>query len=326
MDSRTEHQEGSTPFNTSVVKRLALEQGFDAVGIAQATPLHEPVARYRSWLKNNYHGMMQYMERNVEVREDVERMLEGVQSVIVVAKNYYTPHQHSLEAEGKISRYAWGDDYHDIMRPMLNELCTRLTEHFPNSASRGAVDSAPVMEKEWAVRAGLGWQGKHSNVIRRDIGSWFFLGVVFTTIPLQADQPIPDYCGSCTACIEACPTQAIVNPLVVDGSKCLSYWTIEVKPEHELPAEIVNGLDNWLFGCDVCQDVCPWNRFQQPTNDERFAPRNNETSIEPSRILSLQPMDFAERFRHSPLKRPKLAGLQRTAAALLKNKNKKKNL
>lgn len=307
---------------TEQVKHIAQSVGFSAVGIVNVTSLSEPMTRYREWLERGYHGTMQYMERNMEVRENVHHMLEGVRSVVVVAFNYYTEHQHSRDAEGKISRYAWGDDYHDVMRPMLNNLCEQIDVLIPGTRSRGAVDSAPVMEKEWAVRAGLGWQGKHSNIIRRDIGSWFFIGVVFTTAMLVPDEPIPDYCGSCTACLDACPTHAIVQPLVVDGSKCLSFWTIEAKPEQALPDEIVNGLDNWLFGCDICQDVCPWNRFQQPNNDKRFEPRNEETAIPAARILSLQQEEFVERFRKSPLKRPKLLGLQRTARAISRRKNK----
>jgi epoxyqueuosine reductase len=256
------------------------------------------------------------MERHLEQRADVTLMHPGTQSVVVVARNYYTPHSHPPTATGKISRYAWGDDYHDVLRPMLNALCQRITELIPGSTSRGLVDSAPVMEKEWAVRAGLGWQGKHTNVLRRDIGSWFFLGVVLTTAELTPDAPMDDYCGTCTACMDVCPTNAIVEPNVLDATRCISYWTIEIKPEHHVPQEIVNGLDNWLFGCDACQDVCPWNRFQQPTTEPRFAPRQGQTSIAPDSILTLQPAEYTDRFHQSPLTRTKLAGLQRTARAL----------
>ncbi len=302
--------------HTAEVKQAALNLGFDAVGIAQAVPLVDPISRYKEWLARGYHGTLSYMEKNVEQRADVTTLLEGARSVIVVARNYYTPFHHGIDDVGKVSRYAWGDDYHTVMRPMLNALCDSIAELIPSTVSRGVVDTAPVLEKEWAVRAGLAWQGKHTNVLRRDIGSWFFLGVVFTTAELEPDGPMDDFCGTCTACIDACPTKAIVEPNVLDASKCISYWTIEVKPEHQLPAEIVNGLDQWLYGCDTCQDVCPWNRFQQPTTEPRFAPREGQTSISPNAILTLTPTEYSERFRNSPMKRPKIAGLQRTARAL----------
>ncbi|MCO6465860.1 MAG: tRNA epoxyqueuosine(34) reductase QueG [Bradyrhizobiaceae bacterium] len=302
---------------TELVKDAAIDCGFHAVGVAEAVPLVDPINRYQQWLDNGYHGMLQYMERNVDVRADVTRMLDGAQSVIVVAMNYYTDHQHAPEADGKISRYAWGDDYHDIMRPMLNTLCERIDLLVPGSTSRGVVDTTPVLEKEWAVRAGLGWQGKHTLVLRRDIGSWFFLGIVITTAKLVPDRPMDEFCGTCTACIDACPTQAIVQPNLLDATRCISYWTIEVKPEHQMPQEIVNGLEHWLFGCDICQEVCPWNRFQQPTTEPSFQPRFNVLSISPASLVDLQQADFVERFRKSPLKRPKLAGLQRNARTLM---------
>lgn len=304
---------------TERVKQAAIDLGFDAVGIAEAVPLFDASSRLSRWLGRGYHGMLEYMERNTDVRADISRMLEGAQSVVVVAKNYYTPYQHDAEAVGKISRYAWGTDYHDIMRPMLTALGEQISAIVPGSVSRGVVDSTPVMEKEWAVRAGLGWQGKHSNVLRRDIGSWFFLGVVITTARLQANSAIDDFCGTCTACIDACPTQAIVEPYVVDATKCLSYWTIEVKPQHHLPDNIVSGLDNWLFGCDVCQEVCPWNRFSKESTEPGFLPRHNQTAIPPQEVLTLQQPEFAERFRKSPIKRTKLDGLKRTARALTIN-------
>lgn len=301
---------------TRAIKNAAIEGGFDAVGIADAVPLIDPIERYNEWLSRGYHGMMGYMERNVDVRADVTKILPGARSVIVLATNYYTPHDHAANV-GKISRYAWGDDYHDVIPPRLDALCDRVKEMMPGAETRRYVDTGPVMEKEWAVRAGLGWHGKHSNIIRRDIGSWFFLSVLITTAELVADQPMEDFCGTCTACLDACPTQAIVEPHVVDATKCLSYWTIEVKPEHELPSEIVNGLDGWLYGCDTCQDVCPWNRFETPTTEPRFEPRDGVTVMPPTDVLTLSQEEFSLRFRKSPIKRPKLAGVQRTAKALL---------
>ncbi len=304
---------------TEHVKAAATAIGFDAVGIAEAVPLVDPIQRYQAWIEQGRHGMLGWMERNLDKRQDVSQILPEARSVIVVAKNYFTPYEHSVDQPGKISRYAWGDDYHDVLTPMLDALSAKVEAAVPGSTTRRYVDTGPVMEKAWAVRAGLGWQGKHSNVLRRDIGSWFFLGVVITTADLVADAPMEDFCGTCTACLDACPTQAIVEPYVVDSRKCLSYWTIEVKPEHPLPAEIAKDLDGWLYGCDVCQDVCPWNRFQAPTTEPRFQPREQVTNMDPQSVVTLSPEQFADRFKGSPMKRAKLAGLQRTAAALLQN-------
>ena len=266
--------------------------------------------------------MLSWMERNQEKRRDVGEIVPGARSVIVVAKNYYTPYQHDEGASGKISRYAWGDDYHDVVTPQLDALSRAIEGVVPGSESRRYTDTGPIMEKAWAVRAGLGWQGKHSNILRRDIGSWFFLGVVITTAELTPDTPMGDHCGTCTACLDACPTKAITEPYVVDSRKCLSYWTIEVKPEHELPEEISTNLDGWLYGCDVCQDVCPWNRFQEPTVEPRFLPRDHVTAMDPASVVTLHAEQFSERFRGSPVKRAKLAGFQRTAQALVKNTQK----
>lgn len=304
---------------TEAIKQAALQIGFDAVAIARAEPLDHEMVHYREWLDRGYHGTMAYMERNLESRRDVTGIVEGARSVVVVAKNYFTPHEHDAERPGKIARYAWGDDYHVVIPPMLDELNTVIETLVPGSTSRRYTDTGPVLEKQWAVRSGLGWQGKNGNILRRDIGSWFFIGVVITTADLQPDEPMDDYCGSCTACLDACPTMAIVEPAVVDATRCISYWTIETKADVEFPLPIAENLQGWLFGCDVCQDVCPWNRFETPTAEVRFQPRLGQVSIDPADVLTLQPDSFAERFRHSPLKRPKLGGLQRTARTLMSN-------
>lgn len=302
---------------TDAIKQAALDIGFDAVAIARAEPLDKEIGHYRQWLESGYHGTMSYMERNLEARHDLRNIVEGARSVIVVAKNYFTPCAHDPASTGKIARYAWGDDYHVVLPPMLDALCSAVGDHAPGSISRRYTDTGPVLEKQWAVRSGLGWQGKNGNILRRDIGSWFFIGVVITTADLQPDTPMDDFCGTCTACLDACPTKAIVQPAVVDATKCISYWTIETKADVDIPLPIAENLDGWLFGCDVCQDVCPWNRFETPTTEERFQPRRGELSLDPASVLTLQPDSFVERFRHSPLKRPKLGGLQRNARALL---------
>jgi len=310
---------------SEALKTIALEVGFDAIGFAKAEELTVAFDRFSVWLQNGYEGTMNYMARNQDVRADVSKIVPGAKSVIVLAKNYFTPHERSDKDVGKISRYAWGTDYHEVLPPLLDEVCAAITNLDPNAITKRYTDTGAVMEKEWAVRAGVGWQGKHSNIIRRDIGSWFFIGVIITTLDVSPSEPVMDYCGSCTACIDACPTQAIVEPYVVDGTKCLSYWTIETKPDIEIPVAIAENMDGWLFGCDVCQDVCPWNKFQTPTSEVKFEPRNNVTLIPPEQVLNLQQETFSELFRKSPLKRAKLGGLQRNARTLLQTASNEKS-
>ena len=316
---------------TERVLQAARDIGFDAVGIASALPLDEEYAHYNTWLARGYQGSLAYMDERAS-RHDVRHIMPSARSVVVVARNYYTPHSHdetlnnvvnddsATLANGKISRYAWGDDYHDVLPPMLDTLCEQLKLIVPESETRRYTDTGPVMEKAWAARAGLGWQGKHTNVLRRDIGSWFFLGLIITSAELATGEPMEDYCGTCTACIQACPTHAIVEPYVMDASKCLSHWTIEVKPDVEIPKDIAKNMDGWVFGCDVCQDVCPWNRFSTATDEQRFQPRHDQTFLPLESIVNLQPDEFAERFRKSPVKRTKLAGLQRNARAITTGK------
>ncbi|GBD07640.1 Epoxyqueuosine reductase [bacterium HR21] len=305
---------------TEAVKDAARHLGFCEVGIARAEPLHEEFGRYLAWLERGYHGAMAYLERNLDRRADVRAILPGAQSVVVVAYNYYVPAGYeAFEREphryGKISRYAWGEDYHEVLRPKLEALALVISRIVPGAESRIAVDTSPVLEKAWAVRAGIGWQGKHTNIISRRYGSWLFLGVVITTAELEPDTPMKDYCGSCTACLRACPTGALVEPYVLDARRCLSYWTIETKPEMPIPTEIAERMEGWIFGCDICQEVCPWNRFQKPSQDSAFAPRQGETCLELDTLLAMTPEEFRQRFRRSPLKRPKYAGLRRNAHA-----------
>lgn len=300
---------------TASIKQAALELGFADVGIAIAEPLDTRF--YSEWLARGYAGTMHYLERNIDKRGDIQLILPGARSVIAVAENYYTPFQHSsTPAAGKISRYAWGEDYHHVLLEKLRRLAVNIGEIIPGSESKPYVDTGPTMDKLWAVRAGLGWQGKNSNVISRKFGSWFFIGLIITTAELTPDTPIPDFCGDCTACLDACPTGAIVEPYVVNGTLCLSYWTIETKPEIEIPVEIARNMDGWVFGCDVCQDVCPWNRFRKNSGEERYLPRNSETAFLLNGIDTMEQEEFSARFRSSPVKRTKLAGLKRNAKAL----------
>ncbi len=303
---------------TDALKEAARRLGFCEVGVARAEPLEKEFARYLAWLERGYHGAMAYLERNLERRADVRAILPGAQSVVVVAYNYYVPASHDAFAQephryGKISRYAWGDDYHEVLRPKLEALAATLSELVPGAESRLYIDTGPVLEKAWAVRAGIGWQGKHTNIISRRYGSWLFLGVLITTAELEPDVPLQDYCGTCTACLRACPTGALVEPYVLDARRCISYWTIEVKPETPIPDEIAEHMEGWIFGCDICQEVCPWNRFQKPTEEAAFAPRNGESCLELDALLAMTPEEFRHRFRRSPLKRPKYEGIQRNA-------------
>ena len=258
------------------------------------------------------------MEREPAKRTDPRLLLPSARSVVVVALNYYTPHEHTTDpTRGKISRYSWGDDYHDVVGEKLKSLLAWIKEECPEAEGKACVDIQPMMDKAWAVRAGLGWIGKHTNLITREYGSWVFLGELLLNLELEYDTDhVEDHCGSCTLCLEACPTSAITEPYVVDSNKCISYATIELRAP-ALPEEMVGNLDGWLYGCDICQDVCPWNRFEQPTTETRFEPRPENVNASLSDILELTPDAYSERFRRSAIKRAKLSGLQRNARALL---------
>ncbi len=301
------------------IKAQARALGFELVGIVPAQSLTEEGARLREWLARNFHGRMDYMARDPEMRADPRRLMESTRSVVCVALNYYQPEKHVEDpAIGKISRYAWGDDYHDVLRDKLKTLLEWIREREPAVEGRICVDSAPMMDKAWAARAGLGWIGKHTNLITKRHGSWVFLGELLLSIELDYDSDIePDHCGKCTACIEACPTGAIVAPYQLDATKCISYGTIELRDE-TLPEPINSHLENWVFGCDICQDVCPWSRFSKPTAEARFAPREGLTAPPLAELIEMTQEQFSTRFRKSAIKRTKLAGLRRNALATRK--------
>ena len=305
------------------IKRKSQEIGFHKTGIVRAESLVEEEKHLRRWLSQNYHGEMQWMEREPDKRADPQLLFPPVKSIIVVALNYFTPPEHEENpATGKVSRYAWGDDYHDVLKEKLRELLSFIKSE--NAAAEGkiCVDTAPIMDKAWAARAGLGWIGKHSNLITKEYGSWVFIGEILLDLELEYDsETVPDHCGTCTACLDACPTQAIVAPYTVDSRKCLSYTTIELRAP-EFPEEIAKDLNGWLYGCDICQDVCPWNRFEKPTEEVRFAPRTGSVNADLDEILQLSPEKYAEKFRRSAMKRTKLGGLQRNARALKKSRQK----
>lgn len=299
------------------IKEIALEIGFDLVGVARAEALVEEQSRVEEWLARGYHGEMRWMERDPAKRADPRQLLPGARSVVAVALNYFRPDRQGDDVDrGKISRYAWGDDYHDVVGRKLRDLLDAVKAEFPGTQGKACVDIQPIMDKAWAARAGLGWIGKHTNLITTQLGSWVFLGELILDIELACDiDLVPDHCGTCTLCVDACPTDAITAAYVVDSNRCISYATIELRAP-ELPATVAENLEGWLYGCDICQDVCPWNRFEQPTGEPAFAPRQGETSLDLAAITEMDHADYVERFRGSAIKRAKLAGLKRNAKAL----------
>jgi epoxyqueuosine reductase len=322
----------TTGLDASVTERIKAKAraiGFHKVGIARAEVLNEERERLETWLRRGFHGEMPYLARDPGQRTDPGKIFPGARSVIAVALNYYTDHQHEVgntsgsgrvqdePVTGKVSRYAWGDDYHEVVGEKLRELLTWIKEEWPAADGKACVDIQPVMDKAWAVRAGLGWMGKHANVIAPELGSWIFLGELFVNLELAADDDqIADQCGSCTLCIDACPTGAIVEPYVLNANLCISHATIESRAV-VIRDDIAANLDGWLYGCDVCQDVCPWNHSIPATEDAHFEPRAGNINAKLAEILELTPETYAARFRHSAMKRAKLAGLQRNARALL---------
>lgn len=303
---------------TEEVKARARAFGFQKVGVVRAEALTGERARLEEWLARGHQAGMSWMARDVARRTDPRELLAGARSVVVVALNYFTPHEHTREqGTGKISRYAWGDDYHDVLGERLRSLLDSVRALAPEVQGKVCVDAQPSMDKAWAVRAGLGWIGKHTNLITREYGSWVFLGELILDVELEYDSARgDDHCGTCTLCIEACPTGAIVEPYVVDSALCISHATIELR-DPELPGDVAPNLEGWLYGCDTCQDVCPWNRFEQPSDEPRFEPRPGNVSPALGEIVSLTHESYVERFRRSPIKRAKLSGLQRNARALL---------
>jgi epoxyqueuosine reductase len=307
--------------SSATIKDQARALGFDKVGVVPATVLTEEGAKLREWLARGFHGQMAYMARNPEQRSDPRLLLPSAKSVVCVALNYFRPDRHVDDPDvGKISRYAWGDDYHDVLRDKLKALLAWIQERAPEVEGKVCVDTSPMMDKAWAARAGLGWIGKHTNLITKEFGSWVFLGELLLSIELDYDSLIePDHCGKCLACIEACPTGAIIAPYQLDATRCISYGTIELR-EAELPEPIRSNLENWVFGCDICQDVCPWSRFSKQTEEERFAPRPGLVEPKLEELIEMSQEEFSTRFRKSAIKRAKLAGLQRNAKAAASRK------
>jgi epoxyqueuosine reductase len=295
--------------HTNWVKQLAIEHGFDYCGIAKAQSLDEDARRLEAWLQKGLHGSMQYMENYFDLRVDPTKLVPGAKSVITLLKNYF-PSQ-SCDTELKISKYAYGKDYHTVIKAHLKQMIQELQEKVGQFHGRGFVDSAPVLERTWAQKSGLGWVGKNGNLITKQSGSFFFIATLIIDVELNYDDPFAkDFCGSCTKCIDACPTEAIQPGKIVNGNKCISYFTIELK-EELIPGEMKGKFSNWMFGCDVCQDVCPWNRFSKPTTETEFTPLPEILNLSTSDWEELSEEAFRKIFKHSPLSRSKHKGIQR---------------
>ena len=320
MLSRTATETDEKAGLVEKIKDFARSLGFFRTGVAPAEKLDG--ARLDDWLGRGFHGDLAWMPNRRDLRLDPALLLPNARSVIVCAMNYFIEAQGSDDlAVGRISRYAWGDDYHEVLRARLKKLLAFIQQELPQAKGRVFVDSAPVWEKVWAVRAGIGWQGKHSNVITRDFGSWFFLGEVIVDVELSYDEPFAkNYCGTCTACIDACPTRAIVEPGVVDARRCISYLTIELKPELPHPPELAPLIGNHIFGCDICQQVCPWNRrFARPTEESAFQPRTELIRPGLSEWKAMNMTEFDRLFPNSPVRRVGLVGLKRNVLTALGN-------
>ncbi len=297
------------------IKKIAQKLGFLDCRVAKASELTNDARRLEAWLKNGHHGQMEYMANHFDLRINPTKLVPGAKSVIVLSKNYFTKSTQHIEAP-KLSKYAYGRDYHKVIRKAMKVFLKEMQQSFGEVHGRGFVDSAPVLEKAWARESGLGWVGKHSNIISKSAGSFFFLAVLITDLELESDAPIKDYCGSCTKCIDACPTDAINNPYYVDGSKCISYYTIELK-NSELPDSMKGKFDNWMFGCDICQDVCPWNRFSKPHSESDFNPKPEILDFKLEDWAHLSEEKFNELFAGSAVKRTGYNGLTRNIRFLI---------
>ena len=301
--------------NSEIIKREAQRLGFSYIGFSPAQFLEEEAPRLENWLRQEMHGSMSYMENYFDKRLDPSKLVPGAKSVVTLLYNYYTDKTQKNKDAPRISKYAFGTDYHFVLKRKLKELLHFMEENIGAVNGRAFVDSAPVLEKAWAKKSGVGWVGKNSNIIHPKSGSFFFLAEMIVDLPLEYDGPIKDYCGSCTACIDACPTEAITEPYVVDGSKCISYFTIELKDE-VIPKEMKGKFENWAFGCDICQDVCPWNRFSKRHNETQFEPKEQLLNMTKNEWEEITEDVFQTLFQHSPVKRAKLKGLKRNIAFL----------
>ncbi len=295
--------------NAQWIKEQALALGFLSCGISKAGFMEDEAPRLEHWLNTNQHGEMHYMENHFDKRLDPTLLVPGAKSVVSLTLNYYNSEKQTDPNAPKISQYAYGKDYHFVIKDKLKELLSRINNQIGAVDGRVFVDSAPVMDKAWAAKAGIGWIGKNSNLLSKQVGSFFFIAELILDLELKSDHPVTDHCGSCTACIDACPTDAITSPYQVDGSKCISYFTIELKDA--LPTEFKGKMDDWMFGCDVCQDVCPWNKFSKPHEEPLFNPHPELLQMTSSDWTELTAETFQKVFKDSAVKRTKLEGLTR---------------
>ena len=302
---------------SQLIKDEAKKLGFMFCGIAKAEFLEEEAPRLEKWLNNNMHGEMQYMENHFDKRLDPRLLVDGAKSVISLALNYYTDNTQLDPLAPKISKYAYGLDYHTIIKDKLKQLLQIINDKIGEVGGRAFVDSAPVLDKAWAKKSGLGWVGKNTNLINKQSGSFFFLAELIIDLELEYDiEPTADHCGTCTRCIDACPTEAIVGPYIVDGSRCISYLTIELK--NEIPQEFKGKMDNWMFGCDICQDVCPWNKFSVLHNEPSFQPHPELLGLNSKDLEDITEDVFQKVFKNSAVKRTKFNGLKRNIDFLKK--------
>ncbi len=300
------------------IKQEAKKLGFTSVGISRAEKLEKEAIDLETWLNKGHHGKMAYMENHFDKRVDPSKLVPGAKSVISLLFNYYSSKKQTDDEAPKVSTYAFGKDYHFVVKDKLKELFKHITDQFGDIEGRVFVDSAPVLERALAAKSGLGWMGKNTMLITREQGSYFFLAEIILDLELQPDEPIADYCGTCTKCIDACPTDAIIKPYWVDGSKCISYFTIELKDEI-IPKSVKGQFENWAFGCDICQEVCPWNRFSKEHNEPQFIPKEEFLNLEKSEWLEMTEEIYRELFRHTPLKRAKFKGIKRNVDFLYKD-------
>jgi len=294
--------------HTNLIKSEAQRLGFLSCGISKAEFLEEEAPRLERWLQNDMHGEMSYMENYFDLRLDPTRLVPDSKSVISLLLNYF-PSEEQDQNTYKISKYAYGTDYHYVIKDKLKQLLLYMQQEIGSVHGRAFVDSAPVLDKAWAAKSGLGWMGKHTNLITKQVGSFYFIAELIVDIDLVYDSPVTDHCGACTACIDACPTEAIIAPYVVDGSKCISYFTIELK--NEIPSSVKGQFDDWIFGCDVCQDVCPWNRFSKAHKEPLFDPNPDLLTISKNEWEEITESVFGRIFKDSSVKRTKFLGLQR---------------
>ncbi len=299
-----------------LIKAKAKKFGFQSCGISKAAFLEEDAFSLENWLKNNYHGKMSYMENHFDKRLNPTLLVEGSKSIISLSYNYFPEENLSAFNDLKISKYAYGEDYHIVIKDIMQEMVAELKEEIGDFECRVFTDSAPILERSWAKKSGIGWVGKNANLITKQSGSFYFLAEIICDLELQEDGATTDHCGSCTKCIEACPTNAIVSDKIIDGSKCISYATIELK--EEIPESFKNKMEDWMFGCDICQDICPWNRFSVPHQQEKFKPNQFLKNNSKEDWEELSQELFSEIFRKSPVKRTKFAGLQRNISFLKK--------